>query len=229
MQDRDTETLTWIGEMYGVRMPVLEALMARADGAGGALSRWGVRNQVDRWIDMRLAVKIDRPGGDWITLTKAGLKLAGLETLKPWGVPASGMAHTHAAAVVRLAVERQRGPGVWTCERKLRIVRGEKGHVLDGIVLTKDNRWRGIEVELTVKSWQRYADEVVAKLPGDVSELMYLVRDDPMRIRVTDRLNTAIQHIGRKVDWSVRVLPEVVGVPYIRQPSKRYKAMVGAP
>lgn len=223
---RDQEMLTWIGEMYGVRMPVLGALMQRADGEGGELSRRGVRNQVTRWVAMGYAVEVTRAGGTWVTLTRKGLAEVGLETLKPWGVPMSRVVHTDAVALVRLAVERERGPGVWICERTLRTNRGKEGHVLDGIVQMRDGQWRGIEVELTVKTWQRYADEVIAKLPGNVPKLMYLVRDDATRIKVRNRLDTAVQMIGREVGLSVRVLPEVDGVPYLRPPSRRrYKVL----
>jgi hypothetical protein len=160
---RDVAGLVWCGEMYGVRADLLAGVLACSADV--------VRRVHVRWRRAGLA-ETGRlgPGPVWCWLTRAGLDACGL----PYGAyrpPLGRLAHVHAAACVRAALEDwdvwQAGGARWRGERRLRwragSAAGRRGHVPDGEVLWPEGAadfggqvWC-VEVELTPKTADRTA------------------------------------------------------------------------
>src|SRR5919197_5954441 len=111
---RDLAALRFVGEQYAVRTDVAALLLTRLSTvgpeAGGQLSRRAVREQLGRWERAGWAERRRLLGHTWVTPTRAGLHLAGLD-YDPWTPALDRLAHHHAAAVVRLAREPVPGRG----------------------------------------------------------------------------------------------------------------------
>jgi hypothetical protein len=100
-------------------------------GAGSQLSRRAVREQLGRWERAGWAERRRLLGHTWVTLTRAGLRLAGLD-YEVWSPALDRLDHHHAAAVVRLHRESVPGAGGWVCERALWRRRGNASwHLAD--------------------------------------------------------------------------------------------------
>jgi hypothetical protein len=169
---RDAAGLLFTGEMYGLQLDQLAAVLAVSETRARAVAaRWRERRHAD---SARLG-----PGGPWIWLTKPGLACCGL----PYAAAApalSRLAHIRAVAAVRLALESAGGyreaSAHWRSERRLRArVGGRLGlreHIPDGEVHWPDAAgvaWAGecwaIEAELTPKTVRRTA-AIMAELLG---------------------------------------------------------------
>jgi len=220
--ERDAAALSWLGEQYGATLDVLGVLLGRLGGGDGPLSKWGVRNQVQRWSASGL-VTAERVLGDmWITPTRRGLDRAGL-AFPVWQIPATRVRHCHAVNVCRLHYESlpasQQSP--WVSERTTYRERGtSKWHVPDGVV--RDPRenpggppaYIAIEVELTHKGRRAYSEEVFGNLRAGIAVVSYFVPDDEFAERLRRDIRAVLDEQGSNIRWSVQLLPAVEGVAY---------------
>ena len=156
--------LGWIGEQYLAPRDVLGQLLGRASEhetvrEAGWVTDTVVDRTLRRWRDLGLAHSRRFIVGDVATVwpTRTGLVVAGL------GYRASQpsfatLAHRHAVARVRVAIEAADPKVSWVCERELRDgTRGRQAHLPDGVLIT-DSRRTAIEVELTPKTEERVRD-----------------------------------------------------------------------
>jgi hypothetical protein len=101
-------------------------------------------------------------GHTWVTLTRTGLRLCGLE-FEVWTPALDRLDHHHAAAVVRLHRETVPGADGWVCERALWRRRGKAAwHLADAALPAPapagwaeqgiSEAWELVEVELTQKA-----------------------------------------------------------------------------
>jgi hypothetical protein len=159
----------WVGEQFGARADLLAVLLGRLSPAetraAGLVGARTVRHHVDRWLRARLVVREHLLGQLWVTPTRRGLSMAGLD-FPLWELPETQLGHVHAVAVVRLAVEQ--AGGVWVCERHLRReLTSPVAHPFDGAVHADAGR-HVVEVELTQKA-QRRVTRAVAASDGALS------------------------------------------------------------
>jgi len=159
----------WVGEQFGARADLLAVLLGRLSPAetraAGLVGARTVRHHVDRWRRARLVVREHLLGQLWVTPTRRGLSMAGLD-FPLWDLPDTQLAHVHAVGVVRLAVEQ--AGGTWVCERHLRReLTSSVAHPFDGAVQTNAGRHL-VEVELTQKA-QRRVTRAVAASDGALS------------------------------------------------------------
>jgi hypothetical protein len=170
---RDLVAVRWLGEQYGARADLLAVLLA---GLGEAETRQAgrvgyetVRHHLARWTRARLVVREHLLGHAWVTPTRRGLSLAGLD-FPLWDLPETQLGHVHAVGVVRLAAGA--AGGTWVCERALRReLPSPVSHLFDGAVEGPQGRHL-VEVELTQKA-QRRVTWAVAAAEGAAS-LTYL-------------------------------------------------------
>jgi hypothetical protein len=221
LTERDAAALTWIGEQYGARLDVLAVLLGRLAGRE-PLSVWGVRNQVGRWLDMRLVTADRALGATWVTLTRTGLERAGIG-YPVWKVPALRLAHCHAVNAVRLAYEAtpQASGRPWVCERDCWAERGHqfKWHVPDGVLRDPEgeatDRQVAVEVELTLKTRKQYRADVVGNLRRGTAVIWYFTPDRVFAQRLEAHVAAAIEAEQSDVKAMVRPLPAVPGVTYM--------------
>jgi hypothetical protein len=166
---RDLAAVRWVGEQFGARADLLAMLLGRLSPAetqtAGLVGARTVRHHVDRWLRARLVVREHLLGAVWVTPTRRGLSMTGLD-FPLWELPETQLGHVHAVGVVRLAVEQ--AGGVWVCERHLRReLASPVAHPFDGAVQTDTGRHL-IEVELTQKA-QRRVTRAVAASDGALS------------------------------------------------------------
>jgi hypothetical protein len=80
---RDLTALRFVGEQYAVRADVAAVLFTRLSAIGpergGQLSRRAVREQLGRWEQAGWAERRRLLGHTWVSLTRTGLRLCGLE------------------------------------------------------------------------------------------------------------------------------------------------------
>jgi hypothetical protein len=221
LTERDAAALTWIGEQYGARLDVLGVLLGRLGGRGEPLSTWGVRNQVGRWLDMRLVTANRALGATWVTLTRTGLERAGVD-YAVWKVPAARLAHCHAVNVVRLAYEAtpQARGRPWMCERDCWRERGQlKWHVPDGVLRDPEGEETGrtvaVEVELTLKTRAEYRAEVFGNLRRGTAVIWYFTPGPRFAERLQAHVTAAIAAERSDVKAMVRPLPAVPGTTYM--------------
>ena len=168
--DRDTYTLTWIGEQYAVRLDTLQSLLGRQayqpTRKSGVLGHSTVRRVVRRWrreslVEVR---KFHYGHPHWIWLTRQGLTQMDLD-FKRWSPKLGMLAHHHQVNEVRLRMERQFGQSLsWHSERELRQQhrRSARLHIPDGEVSLPHGLF-AVEIELTCKS-RRRMETIVRKL-----------------------------------------------------------------
>lgn len=222
--ERDGAALGWIGEQYGATLDVLGVLLGRLGGRSEPLSKWGVRNQVDRWHRAGL-VRSERVLGDtWVTPTAQGLDRVGLN-LAPWAIPATRVRHSHAVNIVRLWYEgtwaAEHFP--WTSERMTYRERG-KGpmwHVPDGVIQDPSSadeggpvRYIAVEVELTHKGRRAYETEVFGNLRAGVHRVNYFVSDQAFADRLGRDIRAVLEKQGSSTRYAIELLPQVPGVTY---------------
>jgi len=159
---RDIAGLLFTGEMYGVQLDQLAAVIGT--------SQRQARAAVVRWQDRGWArLEALGPGPPWAWLTRAGLAACGLP-YRPAPPGLARLAHIRAVTAVRLALESAGGyalgRGYWRSERRLRARMGNarggrlglREHIPDAEVHWPDDApvaWAGeiwaIEAELTAK------------------------------------------------------------------------------
>lgn len=220
--ERDAQALTWLGEQYGARLDVLGVLLGRLAGSAEPLSKWGVRNQIERWKRSGL-VRTERALGEtWVTLTRHGLDRVGL-AFPVWAVPVTRVGHCHAVNIVRLWWEAtpHAAESPWVSERMTYQERGKSAtwHVPDGVVW--DPRYpegspahMAIEVELTHKGRRAYRNEVFGKLRAGIVQVSYFVPDEAFAARLRSDIKAVLYEMGSSTRWSVALLPEVPGTSY---------------
>jgi len=226
--DRDRAALIFVGEMYGVQLDHVAAVLDVTPRRAAAL--------VARWRASGAADEAVLSGGPrWVWLTRAGLTSCGL----PFAAGAPGLsrlAHLRAVTAARLALmatpQFAAGGGLWRSERRLRArVGGRIGlreHVPDGEVLWPDETglaWAGeswaIEAELTPKTAARTvtimrevlgrtgeygclaADVQVPGRPARHDRVIYLCSRAALTVAMRSR--DALGPLGGRVE--IRLLP----------------------
>jgi hypothetical protein len=161
-------------------------------------------------------------GHTWVTLTRAGLRLAGLD-YEVWSPALDQLDHHHAAAVVRLAREPIPGQGGWVCERALWRRRGKASwHLADGAVPAPvpagweqqgiDQAWELIEVELTQKARPRVLVALKTRPPHTASVTYYTSAS--LRPALSAQLASVVGELGGRPPVTVEPLPQVPGISY---------------
>ena len=106
---RDLAAVRWVGEQFGARADLLAVLLGRLSPsqtqAAGLVGARTVRHHVDRWLRARLVVREHLLGQAWVTPTRRGLSMTGLD-FPLWELPDTQLAHIHTIGIVRLAVEQ---------------------------------------------------------------------------------------------------------------------------
>gem|GEM_PF-3274171 len=170
--------LAWIGEQYLAPRDVLGQLLGRASDddaarAAGRVTDTVVDRTLRRWRDLGLANCRRFLVGDMATVwpTRTGLAVAGLGYRASEPSMAT-LAHRHAVARVRIAIEASNPSVRWTCERELRDgTAGRQAHLPDGVVETGRER-TAIEVELTPKTEERVRD-ILWRLSATYDRVVY--------------------------------------------------------
>jgi hypothetical protein len=222
---RDLAALRFVGEQYAVRADVATVLLTRLSTAGPErgtqLSRRAVREQLGRWEQAGWATRRRLLGHTWVTLTRAGLGLAGLD-YEVWSPALDRLDHHHAAAVVRLAREPVPGRGGWVCERALWRRRGKAAwHLADAALPVPvpetwqqqgiEQAWELVEVELTQKARPR----VVAALktrPPHTARITYYV-PAALHAALSAQLAGVVRELGGRPEVAVEPLPDLADLP----------------
>jgi hypothetical protein len=238
---RDVAALAWVAEQYAVRADVLGLLLGRLspevprtvhawEYATGrrtelpALSAATVRYHLRRWLRARWVMVQRALGRTWIVPTRAGLELTGVD-YRPWGLVPSRLAHVHAVALVRLAIEAANSDAEWISERELARLRAQtraSWWLPDGGLVVADAAVNGgppvhtIEVELTPKHLAKLQQVFEARYPGEVQTTYFAppghLEGLRRRLAVLEQATRA-----RNEPWSrvtVVPLPELPGVSY---------------
>ena len=219
LRQRDVAMLKLMTEQYGFRLDELAVALGRhGDGGNGALSIWGVRQQVERWKHAGWVRSEVVLGVTWVTPTSKGMAQAGLR-YPQWRMPATKLAHCHAINVVRLwyesSPERVARQGRWISERLLFSRRGQGDwHVPDAALVPNSGGpvW-AVEVELTHKHRPRYSDEVLSRLPPEIVGVLYLCPPG-LTERVRRDVTAAAELCRPGLPVHVRNLPDVSGLSY---------------
>lgn len=228
---RDALALRWIAEQYTARADVVAVVLGRLSPAEprepGRVGLRTVRHHVERWERLRLVERRWLRGCCWIMPTRRGLNAAGVD-LPVYEPVAFRLAHTHAVAVVRLAIEAQLPEARWTSERLLRVERGdqkrrdEKRPALwwlpDGFVLAGDHA-ATVEVELSPKKLPDLEQAATSMQYPRARARAYFA--PPSRVVTLQahllRLRGQVQAASRGAPWldtEVQPLPVVAGVSY---------------
>lgn len=221
--ERDTLALSWLGEQYGATLDVLGVLLGRLGGADGPLSKWGARNQVERWKRSGL-VTTERVLGDmWVTPTRKGLDRVGLN-LGTWAIPATRVRHCHAVNIVRLWYEgtERAESAPWCSERMTYRERGKGAswHIPDGVIRDprspegEAQRYIAVEVELTHKGRRAYDTEVFGNLRAGIAAVSYFVPDQAFADRLGSDIRAVLERQGSSTRFAIELLPAVPGVTY---------------
>lgn len=238
---RDGLALRWVGEQFGTRLDVLGVVLARLNPTveGPVVSDRVARHVSDRWRQVGLAERASLLGAQWVVPTSKGLA-AGELTAEPanggdptpwpgWRPALHMLQHTHAVAMVRLAVEAAGGGGAWVAERHLRREVGAKAFHLPDAELRAGNRRVLVEVELTPKDDVRVLEALRTVRP-EATEMLWLTWPEQVQ-RMRTQLNRVITRLvemrwqppperpepagkGRVVFCRVETLPEVPGATY---------------
>jgi hypothetical protein len=216
---RDLTSLRFVGEQYAVRADTAAVLLTRLSTTGpkvgSYLSRRQVREQLGRWEQAGWAERRRLLGHTWVTPTRAGLRLAGLD-YDPWTPALDRLAHHHAAAVVRLAREPIPGQGGWVCERTLWRRRGKASwHLADGALPAPvpelwqqqgiDQAWELVEVELTQKARPRVLTALKTR-PPHTARITYYV-PAALHAALAAQLAGVVRELGGRPPVQVELLP----------------------
>jgi hypothetical protein len=238
---RDVAALAWVAEQYAVRADVLGLLLGRlSPEVPGTVHAWEyatgqraelpalaeatVRYHLRRWLRAGWVYPQRALGRTWIVPTPRGLALAGVD-YRPWSLVPSRLAHVHAVALVRLAIEAANPEAQWVSERELARLRAQQraGWWLpDGGVVVADVAVNGgpplhtIEVELTPKHLAKLGQVFEARYPGEVQTTYFAppahVEGLRRRLLVLEQATRA-----RNEPWSrvtVVPLPQLPGTSY---------------
>jgi len=223
---RDLAALRWVGEQYAVRADVAAVLLTRLSTtgpeAGPQLSRRAVREQLGRWEAAGWAERRRLLGQTWVTPTRAGLRLVGLD-YDVWSPVLDRLDHHHAAAVVRLAREPVPGAGGWVCERALWRRRGKASwHLADAALPAPVpgtwsaqgicEAWELVEVELTQKARPRVLAALKTRPPHTAHVTYYVPAG--LHTALAAQLASVVGELGGRPPVTVARLPEVAGTSY---------------
>jgi hypothetical protein len=221
---RDLAALRFVGEQYAIRVEVAALLLTRLSTtgpeAGAQLSRRAVREQLGRWERAGWAERRRLLGHTWVTPTRAGLRLAGLD-YDPWTPALDRLAHHHAAAVVRLAREPEPGRGGWVCERALWRRRGNASwHLADAALPAPvpagwqqqgiSEAWELIEVELTQKARPRVVT-VLKTRPPHTAQVTYYA-PPKLHAALSAQLASVVRELGGRPPVRVEPLPTLASL-----------------
>ena len=232
LSDQDAAALPFLGDMYGMQLDQLSALLGVTTRQSRAL--------ISRWVSRKLAESGTlSPGPPWVWLTRTGLRAVGARfPATPPALPR--LAHLRAVTAVRLALESaaayRDGGAHWRSERHLRARQGGRvggrDHLPDAEVHWPDApaagpapAWAGecwaIEAELTPKTVVRTTAimrEVLtrtgdygcpaaqARVPGEPprhARVVYLC--SPAATSTVVRARDALGSLGARVE--IRPLP----------------------
>jgi hypothetical protein len=223
---RDLTALRFVGEQYAVRADVATVLLTRLSTTGpqrgSRLSRRAVREQLGRWEQAGWAERRRLLGHTWVSLTRTGLRLCGLE-FEVWSPALDRLDHHHAASVVRLHREPAPGAGGWVCERALWRRRGKASwHLADAALPAPvPEAWRGqgisqawelIEVELTQKARPRVLAALQTRPPGTAAVTYYVPAS--LHGALAAQLASVVGELGGRPPVTVQRLPQVAGTSY---------------
>jgi hypothetical protein len=217
---RDLAALRFVGEQYAVRLDVAAVLLTRLSTIGpergSQLSRRAVREQLGRWEQARWAERHRLLGQTWVTLTRTGLRLCGLD-YEVWSPALDRLDHHHAAAVVRLHRERVPGQGGWVCERALWRRRGKAAwHLADAALPAPvPAGWekQGISEAWELIEVQKARPRVVAALktrPPHTARITYYV-PGALQAALAAQLAGVVRELGGRPPVTVEPLPQVAG------------------
>jgi hypothetical protein len=222
---RDLAALRFVGEQYAARLDVLAVVLGRLSPAvvrdASRLGDRTVRQRVERWEAAGWAERRRMLGHTWVLVTRAGLRLAGLE-LDPWTPALDRLAHHHAAAIVRLAREPMPGQGGWVCERELWRRRGKASwHMVDGALPAPvptdwqgiSEAWELVEVELTQKARPRLVAAIKTRAPHTAAITYYAPA--ALQALLSAQLASVVRELGGRPPVTVELLPQVPGVTYM--------------
>ena len=223
---RDLTALRFVGEQYGVRLDVAAVLLTRLSVAGpergSQLSRRAVREQLGRWEQAGWAERRRLLGHTWVTLTRAGLRLAGLD-FEVWSPALDRLDHHHAASIVRLHREATPGQGGWVCERALWRRRGKAAwHLADASLPAPipegwaqqgiSEAWELVEVELTQKARPRTVAALKTRPPHTAAVSYYVPA--ALQVALAAQLASVVRELGGRPPVTVQPLPQVSGTSY---------------
>jgi hypothetical protein len=223
---RDLAALRFVGQQYAVRADVATVLLTRLSATGpqrgSRLSRRAVREQLGRWEQAGWAERRRLLGHTWVTLTRAGLRLAGLD-YEVWSPALDRLDHHHAASVVRLHREQIPGQGGWVCERALWRRRGKAAwHLADAALPASvpagweqqgiSEAWELIEVELTQKARPRVVAALKTRPPHTAAVTYYVPA--ALHTALAAQLVSVVRELGGRPPVTVEPLPQVAGITY---------------
>jgi hypothetical protein len=223
---RDLAALRFVGEQYAVRTDVAAVLLTRLSTngpeRGSQLSRRAVREQLGRWEQAGWAERRRLLGQTWVTLTRTGLRLAGLD-FEVWSPALDRLDHHHAASVVRLHREPIPGHGGWVCERALWRRRGKAAwHLADAAIPAPipegweqqgiGEAWELVEVELTQKARPRVVAALKTRPPHTAAVTYYVPA--ALQAALAAQLAGVVRELGGRPPVMVEPLPEVAGTSY---------------
>jgi hypothetical protein len=223
---RDLTALRFVGEQYAVRLDVATVLLTRLSTTGpergSQLSRRAVREQLSRWEQAGWAERRRLLGQTWVTLTRTGLRLVGLE-FEVWSPALDRLDHHHAAAVVRLHREPVPGAGGWVCERALWRRRGKASwHLADAALPVPvpegwaqqgiREAWELIEVELTQKARPRTVAALKTRPPHTAAVTYYVPA--ALQAALAAQLAGVVRELGGRPPVTIQPLPTVAGTSY---------------
>jgi hypothetical protein len=223
---RDLTALRFVGEQYAVRLDVATVLLTRLSTTGpergSQLSRRAVREQLSRWEQAGWAERRHLLGQTWVTLTRTGLRLVGLE-FEVWSPALDRLDHHHAAAIVRLHREPVPGAGGWVCERALWRRRGKASwHLADAALPAPvptgwaqqgiREAWELIEVELTHKARPRVVAALKTRPPHTAAVTYYVPA--ALQAALDAQLAGVVRELGGRPPVTVQPLPQVAGTSY---------------
>lgn len=154
---RDVHLLTWLSEMYGAPLDLIERLAGVSrPRAYGLVSRWKKAG----WVK---SGQVDAgPAWVWPTQSTASAYLE--RQVTNWRPALARVAHLRATAALRLhrvGADLDRWEGERQLTARYFLKKADKpGHRPDGVEITGDGRRVAIEVELTAKNAERYWDPV---------------------------------------------------------------------
>ena len=223
---RDLAALRFVGEQYAVRADVAAVLLTRLSTVGpergSQLSRRAVREQLGRWEQAGWAERRRLLGHTWITLTRTGLRLCGLD-YEVWSPALDRLDHHHAVAVVRLHREPMPGADGWVCERALWRRRGKAAwHLADAALPAAvpagwaeqgiDQAWELIEIELTQKARPRVVAALKTRPPHTAAVTYYV--PTALHAALAAQLAGVVRELGGRPPVTVEPLPQVAGTSY---------------
>jgi hypothetical protein len=216
---RDLAALRFVGEQYAARLDVLAVVLGRLSPAvvrdAGRLGDRTVRQRVERWEAAGWAERRRMLGHTWVLVTRAGLRLAGLN-LDPWTPALDRLAHHHAAAVIRLHREAVPGRGGWVCERELWRRRGRASwHMVDGALPAPvptgwqgiSEAWELVEVELTQKARPRLVAALKTRPPHTAAITYYVPA--ALHAPLSAQLGSVVRELGGRPEVRVELLPDL--------------------